>query len=254
MIRADGSTEYWVDGQSCLSFRDNMIDRWTRRSTEMDQEWHKDGKINRTNGPDPAIVRVGFVKVHLKNGVLHQDSDVPSVETPFGNEEYYQNGHCHRVGGPAMIYRDGTQIYCINGVITKVVQENPLPEPYFNYIDENTYWLTYPTGHVEHYCNNVIHRDNDLPAVMWGGDPITNCAGGTKIRCKDGKYHRDGDKAAVMTIDGTSQWLINGVFNRGEDMRYKHVQCNMHSGYLRYSSSFEQWYLRYDTHWGYPLA
>jgi len=63
-------------------------------------------------------------------------------------------------------------------------------------IDEcnNKYWLK----------NELRHRDNDLPAIIYrDGDMSWHV---------NGKLHRDNDKPAVIYNNGTRIWYINGIF------------------------------------------
>jgi antitoxin component YwqK of YwqJK toxin-antitoxin module len=53
-----------------------------------------------------------------------------------------------------------------------------------------------------YYLCGKIHREGDLPAVVW-----TN---GTQLWYKNGKRHREGDLPAIIWADGTSEWYKNG--------------------------------------------
>ena len=44
--------------------------------------------------------------------VLHRDD--PAVEFANGHKEWYQNGQRHRIDGPAVVYADGSTVWCIN--------------------------------------------------------------------------------------------------------------------------------------------
>jgi hypothetical protein len=67
----------------------------------------------------------------------------------------------------------------------------------------------YKDGDERWYKNDKLHRDGDLPAVIW--------ADGTQEWYKDGKLHRDGDKPAVIEADGTQEWYQNGKPHRDGD-------------------------------------
>jgi hypothetical protein len=62
----------------------------------------------------------------------------------------------------------------------------------------------------EWYLNNVLHRDNDLPAIEWNN--------GSKEWWKNGKEHRDGDLPAVVYSDGDKEWWKNGERHRDDDL------------------------------------
>jgi hypothetical protein len=86
-------------------------------------------------------------------------------------------------------------------------------------------------GEIIHYRNNVYHRDNDLPAVVYldeykhwyqGGLhhrdndlPAYENNTGTKIWFKHGKVHRDGDKPAIIN-NSYKAWVKNSQFHRDE--------------------------------------
>ena len=43
----------------------------------------------------------GNIKIHLKNGYLHND-DGPAIEYPNGDYRYYFKGYIHNLNGPAI--------------------------------------------------------------------------------------------------------------------------------------------------------
>jgi hypothetical protein len=59
------------------------------------------------------------------------------------------------------------------------------------------------------YKNGQYHRDGDKPAVIG--------ATGTLIWWKNGQVHRDGDMPAVILADGSLEWYKNGVYHRVGD-------------------------------------
>lgn len=57
----------------------------------------------------------GFV--WLRNGWLHRDDDLPAVEHPNGDLEWYFEGKCHRENGmPAIVRKNGAQEWWVMGV------------------------------------------------------------------------------------------------------------------------------------------
>ena len=60
----------------------------------------------------------------------------------------------------------------------------------------------YNDGTQRWYQNGKLHRDHDLPAIVW--------AGGTKEWWKNGERHRDNDLPAVVWADGTQEWWKKG--------------------------------------------
>ena len=61
-------------------------------------------------------------------------------------------------------------------------------------IDGNTSW----------YKNGQLHRDNDLPAVIWND--------GSQFWYQYGKRHRDNDLPAVILTNGSQFWYQYGKF------------------------------------------
>jgi hypothetical protein len=58
--------------------------------------------------------------------------------------------------------------------------------------------------------DNKIHRDGDLPAVVWPD--------GRQEWCKHGYWHRDGDLPAVVFPDGYQAWYHHGERHRDGDL------------------------------------
>ena len=56
------------------------------------------------------------------------------------------------------------------------------------------------------YKNRKLHRDNDLPAIIW--------TGGNQEWYKNGVCHRENDLPAIVTTDGTHAWYKNGNLHR----------------------------------------
>ena len=80
------------------------------------------------------------------------------------------------------------------------------------------YWKRFTTYEVkedtsrkkEWYRNGKLHRDGDLPAIVWKN--------GGKEWYKNGKYHRDGDLPAIEYADGDKYWWKNGKLHRDGDL------------------------------------
>jgi len=73
--------------------------------------------------------------------------------------------------------------------------------------------LQYPNNyrvHITWFKNDLLHRDNDLPAVIYSD--------GTKCWYKKGNKHRDNDKPAVINRDsGSKYWYKNGQLHSYND-------------------------------------
>ena len=61
-------------------------------------------------------------------------------------------------------------------------------------LDGGPKWMIYIF--VDTHYKWVFHRDNDLPAVIYGP--------GSMIWYKNGKLHRDGGKPAIVDVHGTT--------------------------------------------------
>ena len=62
---------------------------------------------------------------------------------------------------------------------------------------------------VEYYIDNILHRDNDKPAIEWSN--------GRKEWLQNGKIHRDNDKPAIEWSNGRKEWWQNGKIHRDND-------------------------------------
>ncbi len=60
------------------------------------------------------------------------------------------------------------------------------------------------------YQNGVVHRDNDLPAII---DKY-----GNKQWYQNGEHHRDHDKPAIEYANGDKKWFQNGELHRDNDL------------------------------------
>jgi len=81
-----------------------------------------------------------------------------------------------------------------------------LPEPYN---DENDYQLE-DRDKIWRNKNGQLHRDNDKPAVISDN--------GTQYWYKEGQLHRDHDKPAVIYANGTQEWYKEGKCHRENDL------------------------------------
>jgi hypothetical protein len=88
-------------------------------------------------------------------------------------------------------------------------------------------------GDEEWYENGVLHRDNDLPAIVYSSGSKGWLKNGLKHRehdrpalvtCGgrewwvDGQRHRDGDNPAIINENGEREWWVKGVRHRDEDL------------------------------------
>lgn len=74
--------------------------------------WYKNGMVHRDDD-NPAVIDKDSLTWH-KKGELHRDNDKPALIRTF-MQVWYKNGELHRIGGPAMVYDNGSTRYYING-------------------------------------------------------------------------------------------------------------------------------------------
>ena len=68
--------------------------------------------------------------------------------------------------------------------------------------------VVYPNGGGQQwFTDGKLHRDGDMPAIMWPNK-------GGKRWYKDGKLHRDGDLPAMMFPDGRQVWFKDDKIHR----------------------------------------
>lgn len=117
------------------------------------------------------------------------------IMSPFGgNREWRVNGVLHRIHGPAIIRKNGTQLWHRNGELHR---DGDLPA------------IIGADGGQEWWRYGALHRDGDAPAVI--------TSDGTQFWFRHGRQHRGGDMPAVVFIDGTQWWYRNGKPHRDED-------------------------------------
>lgn len=84
------------------------------------------------------------------------------------------------------------------------------------------------------YRNNQLHRDNDLPAIVYftgtqcwyqNGQlqrdndlPAAIFSDGAQYWYKNNKLHRDNDLPAMVSLDGAQIWYQNGKIHRDNDL------------------------------------
>ena len=84
------------------------------------------------------------------------------------------------------------------------------------------------------YKNGLLHRDNDLPAIIYDSGTQIWCQNGKKHRFNDlpteiwldcteiwyqkGKLHRENDLPALIKPNGVQAWYQNGQYHRDNDL------------------------------------
>jgi len=75
--------------------------------------------------------------------------------------------------------------------------------------DDDLPAVEYSDGSKQWYKNGLIHRDGGLPALVWED--------GYKEWWVGGQRHRDGGLPAVEYLDGTKEWWENGlILSKGQ--------------------------------------
>lgn len=64
-------------------------------------------------------------------------------------------------------------------------------------------------GEINRYRNELLHSDNDSPAIIYQN--------GTKIWYKNGYIHRD-NGPAIICSDGRKEWWKNGLRHRDDNL------------------------------------
>ncbi len=174
-----------------------MKKRWTTKEVKVDEYgWHTTTRYLLPNGKlyrekKPAVIErdnhCNYISMEEYYtglaGRLHRDNNPSFIEyAPDGTmflELYYKHGLLYRDNGPAVIKRR-----ILEGTPSKIM-------------------IIY-----EEYCTSipgVIHRDNDLPALIeYKRHTIFGHRGyklNREVYCKNGNIHRDGDKPAYILYD-----------------------------------------------------
>ncbi len=146
------------------------------------------------------------------------NSQSSQLSTPF-NHLTPQESSTKTDNGVVMISdTEGVQLYYKDG---KLHRDGDLPA------------IIYPDGRKKWCKDGVLHRDGDLPAIVYpdssrlwyrrgelhrdGDLPAIFYRNGYKSWYKKGKLHRDGDLPAIIYPDGEREWCKNGVLHRDGD-------------------------------------
>ena len=70
----------------------------------------------------------GDIWYYKKDTRLFHNPYGPAIIVKDGSIKYYINGSCHRLDGPAIIYANGLEYYCINGLQLNKEQFEKYPE------------------------------------------------------------------------------------------------------------------------------
>ncbi len=153
--------------------------------------------------------------IHLKDGKIHREGDLPAIEYTNGDREYYIDGVLHREGDkPARILANGDE---------------------------------------EHYSNGKLHRDGDQPARLlangdryWYKDGKKHRIGGSAIILHDGtenwyendQLHRE-DGPAVTDKKGNYQYVVRGKLHNLNGPAFKTIGWQGGEGYYINGTQYE---------------
>lgn len=103
-----------------------------------------------------------------------------------------------------------------------------LDEHYYIHRDGDLPAVIWPDGEQSWQCHGRCHRGNGLPAVIWP------C--GFKLWYVDGDLHRDDDLPAIEWPDGRRAWFVHGKHQTDADRaRTRQVMAVMAEQALRWS-------------------
>ncbi len=86
-----------------------------------DKIWFENGKLSRDNNP-AVILKSKNIYAWYKNGKLSRDNK-PAVIIDE-NKFHFNNGIIHRTHGPAISFKNGIKIWCVNGNILHTENSN----------------------------------------------------------------------------------------------------------------------------------
>jgi hypothetical protein len=134
---------------------------------------------------------------YLPNGLIHRNSDKPAIEHSGYNVWYQYGIICRNNDQPTYVTNNGKYWYKNNKILSiKDVQDR--------YTEDDL---------------GILHRDNDLPAVICTNDRLH--------WYKNGQLHRDGDRPAVIYITTNHMmWCKNGQFHRDGDKPAIYITSN----------------------------
>ncbi len=141
-------------------------------------------------------------------GIDSSGEDQPAIYCKNGDICYYYNGALHRDNDkPAFINKDGSVCYYKNSLIHRDDDEFGNSQPAIIYANNPNAGLYYKHGH--------LHRNGDKPA--W-----TSCDGTVYYYYKNGMKHRDNDangddQPAVCSHSGAIKYYKNGKKHRDND-------------------------------------
>jgi hypothetical protein len=171
------------------------------------------GEIHRPEHEGPAVIYEDGTREYWKNGQLNRTSGFPAVLNLKNDLQYYEAGELHNnLPWPAVVHGDGQLREWYDEGNFLFDDQNPTD------IDENGnyFWETCGQDPQTKEFRNLLHRNNDAPAVI--------LSEGRLQWCQNDVFHRE-NKPAHICKCGTQMWFIHGLKHRN-GMLPAHVQLN----------------------------
>ncbi len=110
-VEPSGYSEWWFEGQPARpSGGPTIVDHdGTQEWTDTQMRRHRDGDL-------PAYIKPNGQQVWYQHGEPHRDNNKPAMISHDGlSLRYFKHGKLHRTDGPAVVNRDGTSAWYIEG-------------------------------------------------------------------------------------------------------------------------------------------
>jgi hypothetical protein len=207
VVYKNGRTEWYLNGKLHRDEEDKPA-----VVSKNIQIWYKNGKRHRENAP--ALIKKDF-HVWYKKGLKHRDDLRPAVEYKNGDFENWVDGEitCKQNSEDFFQYEKG-KVKSLRNTKAGVYSEfSPKGEVIYLSDKSGSYWFQDGKLHGEHgpavidanksmwYRFGFVHRNNDLPAVVYSN--------GTKKWYNYGKLHR-ANGPAIKRPNGDNEWYEHG--------------------------------------------
>jgi len=247
LVRPNGTKEWWLNGK--LIRNNGLPAIVSSAGTEWTQ--NKDGSWN-AKRIEYVTDKFGNKCLYDDNDKLHSYNDLPALVLSVGTKYWYKHGNLHRDNDlPAIFYPDGQTQHWVNGKLIKPTPTTIIPDYVTDkhgnkcLYDENKQLHSYNylpamiTGWKTElwYKHGKLHRDNDLPAIVWADgrkyyykdnvkytptitipDYILNKFGNKCLYDENGQYHSYNDLPAIIMSSGTKFWYKHGNYHRENDL------------------------------------
>jgi hypothetical protein len=148
------------------------------------------------------LIDINEIELLKKIKINQCDFGILKVYTYNGLNKKYNNMNLYAIFEQLYSYYEpnvSALIFNLIGSSHDIIhRENDLPAIIYN--NGTKYW----------YKNGLKRRDNDLPSVI--------CSNGHKEWYKNNMRHRDNDLLAIISSNGTKEWHKNGRYHRDNDL------------------------------------